>query len=61
MGVSYVKAYQLYNFNMCSLFYVKHTAIQVSFFQRPNIVLSRLGINPSTWVATGERIYVPQM
>lgn len=49
MGVSYVKAYQLYNLNMCSLFYVNHIAIQVSFFLKPNPVLSRLGINLLGW------------
>ena len=37
MRVPYVKAYQLYTLNTCSLFYVNDSSLQGSFFLRLTI------------------------
>lgn len=50
MGVSYVKAYQLLNWNLCSLFYVNDTAIQVSFFSKTKFCTHWVR-NQSSWAA----------
>lgn len=52
MRVPYVKAYQLYTLNTCSLFYVNDSSLQGSFKIDYSVVRIQ-----STWMATAKRTH----